>query len=220
MVNSTKHVFEGWALSSKTLPFERARPDFVGSPAVPDADDRTPMTDILRRVKSAYRGPIRDALEVSDRVTDSATIEADSDSTRLAFFSRCVVLQVIGGAGIVGLWIAGFANRPFVGENAFLCWLIVGMAALGILCVFSRRWADVQWLATHVVRVGLLGTVIGLIVAFAAAKSGGSTDPSEVRPMISAVVDGMYVSLYATLLGIATNLWLKINLRLLGQIDG
>ena len=38
--------------------------------------------------------------------------------------------------------------------------------------------------------------------------------------MIASVVDGMYVSLYATLLGIATNLWLKINLRLLGNIVG
>ena len=72
----------------------------------------------------------------------------------------------------------------------------------------------------HVVRIGLLGTVIGLIMAFSAAKAGGSADLSEIKPMIAAVVDGMYVSLYATLLGIATNLWLKINLRLLGRIDG
>ncbi len=178
------------------------------------------MTGILRRAKSAYRGAIRDALEVSDRVTGSATIEADSDSTRLAFFSRCVVLQVIGGAGIVGLWITGFANKPFAGENAFLCWLIVGMAAVGILCVFLQRWNDVQWIATHVVRIGLLGTVVGLIIAFSAARHGGSTDANEVKAMITSVVDGMYVSLYATLLGIATNLWLKINLRLLGNFHG
>jgi len=138
----------------------------------------------------------------------------------LAFLSRCVVLQAIGGAGIAGLWIAGIAGKPFEGDNGFLCWLIVGIAALGILCVFLQRWRDVQWLATHVVRIGLLGTVVGLIIAFAAAKTGGSTDPDEIRPMIAAVVDGMYVSLYATLLGIAANLWLKINLRLLGQIDG
>jgi hypothetical protein len=38
--------------------------------------------------------------------------------------------------------------------------------------------------------------------------------------MIASVIDGMYVALYATLLGIATNLWLKINLRLLGNFDG
>jgi hypothetical protein len=89
-----------------------------------------------------------------------------------------------------------------------------------VLCVFLQRWSDVEWLATHVVRIGLLGTVIGLIIAFSAAKAGGSADPSAIKPMIAAVVDGMYVSLYATLLGIATNLWLKINLRLLGHADG
>jgi MotA/TolQ/ExbB proton channel family len=138
----------------------------------------------------------------------------------LAFMSRCVVVQAIGAAGIVGLWIAGVAGKPFEGDNAFLCWLIVGIAALGILCVFLQRWRDVEWVATHVVRIGLLGTVVGLIIAFSAVKAGGSADPDEIRGMIAAVVDGMYVSLYATLLGIATNLWLKINLRLLGRADG
>jgi MotA/TolQ/ExbB proton channel family len=137
-----------------------------------------------------------------------------------AFLSRCVVLQAIGAAGVLGLWIADVANKPFEGDNAFLCWLIVGVAGLGILCVFLQRWRDVEWLATHVVRIGLLGTVVGLIIAFSAAKAGGSADLNEVKPMIAAVVDGMYVSLYSTLLGIATNLWLKINLRLLGHVDG
>jgi len=140
MVNAKIHVFG------------RVRPDFGGSPVAPDAYSGTRMTGILRQVQSAYRGAIRDALEASDRVTGSAAIETHADSTHLAFFSRCVVLQVIGGAGVVGLWIAGFATKPFAGEDAFLCWLVVGMGALGILCVFLRRWADVQWLATHVVR--------------------------------------------------------------------
>jgi len=142
------------------------------------------------------------------------------DGASPAFLSRCLVLQAIGGAVIAGLWTAGIAGKPFEGDNAFLCWAIVGMGVLGIICVFRRRWNDVQWLATHVVRIGLLGTVVGLIIAFAAAKAGGTADANEIKPMIAAVVEGMYVSLYATLLGIATNLWLKINLRLLGRIDG
>src|SRR5438105_1600889 len=141
-------------------------------------------------------------------------------SGSLAFLSRCIVLQAIGAAGIVSLWIAGLAEKPFAGSNAIVCWLIATMGALGIFCVFLQRWRDVEWLATHVVRIGLLGTVVGLIVAFSAASMGGSTDPNQIRPMIASVVDGMYVSLYATLLGIATNLWLKINLRLLGNING
>jgi len=138
----------------------------------------------------------------------------------VAFLSRCVVLQTIGAAGLAALWAAGLAAKPFEGSNAPLCWVIVAMGAAGIGCVFLRRWRDVQWIATHVVRIGLLGTVVGLIIAFSAARSGASADPNQIRPMIAAVVDGMYVSLYATLLGIGTNLWLKVNMRLLGHIDG
>jgi hypothetical protein len=140
--------------------------------------------------------------------------------TQIAFVSRFVVLQAIGAAFLLGLWIAGVASEPFTGSTAPLCWIILGIGALGVLCVFLRRWSDVQWLATHVVRIGLLGTVVGLIIAFSAAGQGGSANPEEIKPMIAAVVSGMYVSLYATLLGIATNLWLKVNLRLLGNFHG
>jgi MotA/TolQ/ExbB proton channel family len=137
-----------------------------------------------------------------------------------AFLSRFVVLQAVGAAGVVALWIAGLAGMPFEGANGPLCWIIVAIGAVGLLCTVLRRWQDVQWVATHVVRIGLLGTVVGLIIAFSAARHGGSADVEAVKGMITSVVDGMYVSLYATLLGIAVNLWLKINLRLLGNVHG
>lgn len=146
--------------------------------------------------------------------------EGAAVATRRGVLSRFVVLQTIGAALIAALWIAGLAQKPFEGTTAPLCWIILGIGALGIVCVFLRRWHDAQWIAIHVVRIGLLGTVVGLIIAFSAAASGGSSNPDEIRPMIAAVVSGMYVSLYATLLGIATNLWLKINLRLLGNFHG
>jgi hypothetical protein len=184
----------------------------------PGADDgpQPLVAAIMARLRSRHA----DGLETPDAEGEPAGFQAAEHQAPLAFLSRCVVVQAIGAAGIVGLWIAGIANKPFEGDNAFLCWLIMGIAALGVMCVFLQRWRDVEWLATHVVRIGLLGTVIGLIMAFSAAKTGGSADLNEIKPMIAAVVDGMYVSLYATLLGIATNLWLKINLRLLGRIDG
>jgi hypothetical protein len=137
-----------------------------------------------------------------------------------AFLSRFVVLQAIGAAGIAALWIAGLAAMPFEGANGPLCWIIVAIGAIGLGCALLQRWRDVQWVATHVVRIGLLGTVVGLIIAFSAARHGGSADVDAVKTMIASVVDGMYVSLYATLLGIAVNLWLKLNLRLLGGVHG
>ena len=185
------------------------------SPAV--ADHEQPPS-IYARPQSNFAN--HHALIAPPRVAPQAVAMPVERAWPLAFLSRFAVLQAIGAAGIVGLWIGGVASKPFAGNSGLLCWFIVTIGALGILCVFLQRWRDVEWLATHVVRIGLLGTVIGLIVAFSAASMGGSADPNEIRPMIAAVVDGMYVSLYATLLGIATNLWLKINLRLLGNIDG
>jgi hypothetical protein len=174
---------------------------------------------IMARLRSMHDGGL-ETPHAEGEVAARSLAARSKPYAPLAFVSRCVVVQAVGAAGVVSLLIAGIAHKPFEGANAFLCWLIVGVAALGILCVFLQRWRDVEWLATHVVRIGLLGTVVGLIMAFSAAKAGGAADPNEIKPMIAAVVDGMYVSLYSTLLGIGTNLWLKINLRLLGRADG
>jgi hypothetical protein len=151
------------------------------------------------------------------RQATTASIEGQAST---AFLSRFVVLQAVGAAGVAALWIAGLARMPFEGTTAPLCWIIVAIGGAGLVCTFLRRWRDVQWIATHVVRIGLLGTVVGLIIAFSAARHGGSADVEAVKNMITSVVDGMYVSLYATLLGIAVNLWLKVNLRLLGDVHG
>src|SRR5262249_13049569 len=164
----------------------------------PPAEQASAGPDVLTRLRSKLAGP--QSIEYSDSGVAVTSIHA-------SFLSRAVVLQAAGGGLLAGLWIAGLAGKPFEGNNGPLCWIIVGMGLLGIGCVFLQRWNDVQWLATHIVRIGLLGTVVGLIIAFSAAAQGGSTNPDEIKPMISAVVSGMYVSLYATLLGIGTNLW-------------
>ncbi len=169
------------------------------------ADRGVRFTDLLREKFTVRKGA----------TADTTAIKAGP-----AFLSRCVVLQSIGAAILAGLWIAGLASKPFEGETAVLCWIILAIGAFGVVSVFRQRWGDVNWITTHVVRIGLLGTVVGLIIAFSAAATGGSASPDEIKSMIAAVVSGMYVSLYATLLGIAVNLWLKINLKLLANVDG
>jgi len=185
----------------RLFPQDRAATDRAPEAAQPPA-----VATLMSRLQQEFAAPAASA--------------AVAQGPQIAFLSRAVVLQAIGAAMVAGLWIAGLAGKPFEGNNGPLCWIIIGMGLLGIGCVFTQRWNDVQWLATHVVRIGLLGTVVGLIIAFSAAAQGGSNNPDEIKPMIGAVVNGMYVSLYATLLGIGTNLWLKINLRLLGNFHG
>jgi hypothetical protein len=186
------------------------RQDRSAADRAPRASQPPAVATLMSRLQEEFAAPAVAAGEVA----------ASQGVPQIAFLSRAVVLQAIGVAMVVGLWIAGLAGKPFEGNNGPLCWAIVGMGLLGVGCVFARRWQDVQWLATHVVRIGLLGTVVGLIIAFSAAGQSGSANPDQIKPLIAAVVNGMYVSLYATLLGIGTNLWLKINLRLLGNFHG
>jgi hypothetical protein len=185
------------------------------------AEDEPRDADWYRGAIDAARSSTASAqigVQPDQRVGDIAT--AGAAPLDAAFLSRFIVLQAIGASFVTALWIAGVASRPFEGATAALCWIIVAVGGVGVLCALFRRWRDVQWIATHVVRIGLLGTVVGLIIAFSAARDSGGADVNGVKAMISAVVDGMYVSLYATLLGIGINLWLKINLRLLGDSDG
>jgi hypothetical protein len=177
---------------------------------------QSPVGAILQRLSREFSGHAKSASQAEGADTQAPAAKTGSS---LAFLSRCIVLQAVGLAGIAALWISGLAAKPFE-TNGILAVLILGIGLIGVACVFLQRWRDVQWIATHVVRIGLLGTVIGLIAAFSSVRGGASNDPNQIREMIAAVVDGMYISLYATLLGIACNLWLKINLRLLGNFHG
>jgi hypothetical protein len=130
--------------------------------------------------------------------------------------AKFIIIQTVLLAAIAVLWFFGLLSKPFDGATGILCWIILAVGALGLLCVFLRRWADAEWVAVHVVRLGLLGTVVGLIMAFSVA---GSTnfDAESLLGQISSVISGMYVALYATLAAVATNLWIKINIRLLAD---
>jgi hypothetical protein len=185
-------------------------------------DGPSPVAAIIQRLSRDLSGTTAAVKTVAPEPADAPAAEvapAASTTPSIAFLSRCIVLQSIGAAGIAALWIAGLAGKPFE-VNGILATLITGIGMIGVVCVFLQRWRDVQWISTHVVRIGLLGTVIGLIAAFSSVRGGGSNDPNQIREMITAVVDGMYISLYATLLGIGCNLWLKVNLRLLGNFHG
>jgi hypothetical protein len=185
------------------------------------ADDEPRDAEWYRGAVDAARSSTASSqIGLQPDLTVAGAATARAASLDAAFLSRFIVLQAIGASFVTALWIAGVASRPFEGATSALCWIIVAVGSVGVLCTLLRRWSDVQWIATHVVRIGLLGTVVGLIIAFSAARDGGGADVNGVKSMISAVVDGMYVSLYATLLGIGINLWLKINLRLLGNHNG
>lgn len=79
----------------------------------------------------------------------------------------------------------------------------------------AARIAPVRHLANSLVFLGLIGTVIGFIIALSGVDPAAAADVNAIGPMVSALIGGMSVALYTTLVGAVLNVWLMVNYRLL-----
>jgi hypothetical protein len=79
----------------------------------------------------------------------------------------------------------------------------------------SSRIGVVRHIANTLVFLGLIGTVIGFIIALSGVDPAAAADVKSVGPMLSTLIEGMSVALYTTLVGAVFNVWLMINFRLL-----
>lgn len=75
--------------------------------------------------------------------------------------------------------------------------------------------AVVRQTADSLVFLGLVGTVIGFIVALSGVDPQTSAQVDEVASMVATLVSGMSIALYTTLVGAVLHVWLMINHRLL-----
>jgi len=89
------------------------------------------------------------------------------------------------------------------------------IAASVLKLKLSARIAPVRHIAGSLVFLGLIGTVIGFIIALSAVDPSVAGDVSAIGPMVSTLIGGMSVALYTTLVGAVLNVWLMVNYRLL-----
>ncbi len=75
--------------------------------------------------------------------------------------------------------------------------------------------AVVRQTADSLVFLGLVGTVIGFIVALSGVDPQTSAQVDEVASMVATLVAGMSIALYTTLVGAVLHVWLMVNHRLL-----
>jgi hypothetical protein len=79
----------------------------------------------------------------------------------------------------------------------------------------ASRIASIRHLANSLVFLGLIGTVIGFIIALSGVNAEAAADITSIGPMVSTLISGMSIALHTTLVGAILNIWLMINYRLL-----
>lgn len=85
----------------------------------------------------------------------------------------------------------------------------------------TDRIAGVRHIANSLIFMGLIGTVIGFIIALSGVDPAAMTEVENVTAMVSTLINGMSVAMYTTLVGAVLYVWLNINFRILvsGTVD-
>jgi hypothetical protein len=136
----------------------------------------------------------------------------------VTFILRFVVIQTVLAAGLAALHLSGFLAMPFQGEAKYFSIVVLGIAGFGLVMVALKRFNDAVWIADRLIRVAIAGMQIGCIAALTAASASilGGGDAAQVMAVfLGAIAIAFYVSLCAVL----SNLWIDLNLKLLGAED-
>lgn len=147
---------------------------------------------------------------------------------------RVIVANVAILAIALAAWNQGWFDHAIETDKYHLIKINVGVFILGLILVGVRLQglartssvdatklrmaaglANVRYIANSIVMIGLIGTIIGFIIALRGVNAEAATDSSAITPMISTLLLGMAIALYKTLIGSALNMWLMLNHRML-----
>ena len=78
----------------------------------------------------------------------------------------------------------------------------------------ASRIAPIRHIANSLVLLGLIGTVIGFVIALSGVRPEVASDVNAIGPMVSTLISGMSIALHTTLVGSLLHLWLMVNVRL------
>jgi len=85
----------------------------------------------------------------------------------------------------------------------------------------TNRIVVVRHIANALVFLGLIGTVIGFIIALSGVDPESASNAENVAQMVATLIGGMSVALYTTLIGAVLYIWLTVVYRILvtGTVD-
>jgi len=81
----------------------------------------------------------------------------------------------------------------------------------------GQRITLVRHIGNSLVFLGLIGTVVGFIIALSGVDPDTVGDVENVSPMVAALIQGMSTALMTTLVGAVLNIWLMANYQLLAS---
>ena len=153
-----------------------------------------------------------------------------ADATGMCIAIFLVVLAGLAACGRKVWMISRELNCIWKGELCPRSWAFVylsevrgrsagsrAISASALKMKIANGIVIVRYIANSLVLLGLIGTVLGFIIAFGAVDPSSAGDVHAIEPMVTQLISGMSVALFTTLVGSVLNLWLTVNHRLLAS---
>ncbi len=131
-----------------------------------------------------------------------------------SFLGFCV-LQSMLVAGAIAAWFTGLAKIAWDMDPTRLSVGIGCFFLYGLYTVARGRFDDARWTAIRLVQLGMMGTILGLMIAVTSVDPSTAGDPSAAADIMTSAIFGVGIALMTTLAGLASNFWLQINVYLL-----
>ena len=129
------------------------------------------------------------------------------------FKTRFIILNLIilGFFGVLTTqgWVLSVLNKDITYISHFL----VVYTFYGLYNVFIKNWEEAAFTAESLVKLGLIGTITGFIIAFSGVTPDVIGNQEMIQQMILNLIPGVSVSLVTTLVGGIGNLWIFHNIN-------
>jgi len=122
-------------------------------------------------------------------------------------------------------WVLSAQKAWYIGKRidklkAKFSWVSSNMSIASIEALklkIINKIAIIKWFSGVLVILGLIGTVIGFIIALSGVDVQSAGDVGAIGPMVSTLIKGMQVALYTTLVGSVFHIWLHLNYYILSS---
>ena len=123
-----------------------------------------------------------------------------------AMRARLILLNLVGIALLAAAWWAGGLALLGEADHVFALPIIGGLVVIALGYAWAEDWGTVEWMADKLPIVGLIGTVLGVLLAIRGVSV--VDDATRLR-----IFTGVGEALVANLLGIAGYGWLSLTKR-------
>jgi hypothetical protein len=123
--------------------------------------------------------------------------------------ARLIVLNVCWAALVVWAAVQGYVAFVFTHDVSNISYVISGILAAALAAVFFGRTSHLHRTEVWLVTLGLIGNVVGFIIALQDIDTGSLATPEGVQRVAGGLLAGMGVAFCSTLVGAIGALWVS-----------